>query len=132
MILPYAIAKAGPRQGEPNDTAVRSVLDPAQPIPPGAIWIDMVEPTASEDRKVEIFVGAAAPSKAEPDYTEPPEAQYAEGAVRYMHASIVSETGRLALWFWRRSCHTCSSGGSGGFDPLTPREETCPRRRSRR
>ncbi len=31
----------------------RKILDPVEPIPPGAIWIDMVEPTVDEDRKVE-------------------------------------------------------------------------------
>ena len=67
------------------------MLEPAEPIPPGAIWIDMIEPTAEEDRKVQDFVGVLVPTKADPDYAEPPEPHYAENGVRYLQASIVSE-----------------------------------------
>jgi len=91
VIVVYAIAKDPAANAGPAETVVRSILDPAEPIPLGAVWIDMIEPTAGEDRKVQDFVGAAVPSKADPDYTEPPEAQYAEDGVRYMSASVVSE-----------------------------------------
>ena len=67
------------------------MLEQAEPIPPGAIWIDMIEPTAEEDRKVQDFVGVLVPTKADPDYAEPPEAHYAENGVRYLQASIISE-----------------------------------------
>jgi magnesium transporter len=60
-------------------------------IPQGAIWIDLINPTVKEDRKVEDFVGGPAPSKSDPDYTEPLEALYAENGARYMHASVLSE-----------------------------------------
>ena len=58
---------------------------------PGAVWIDLVSPTAEEDKRVQAFVGAPVPTKADPDYTEPPEAHYSENGVRYMHASVISE-----------------------------------------
>jgi magnesium transporter len=60
-------------------------------MPPGAIWIDLFAPTVEEDCMVEEFVGAPIPTKADPDYTEPPETHYAENGVRYMHASVLSE-----------------------------------------
>jgi magnesium transporter len=69
----------------------RKILETAEPISPGAIWIDMIEPTIEEDKKVQTFVGALLPTKADPDYSEPPEAQYAENGVRYLHASVLSE-----------------------------------------
>jgi magnesium transporter len=69
----------------------RTQLKPAEPIPPGAIWIDLIAPTVEEDCTVEEFVGAPIPTKADPDYTEPPETHYAENNVRYLHASVLSE-----------------------------------------
>jgi magnesium transporter len=68
----------------------RKVLEAAEPVPPGAVWLDMVEPTVSEDQKVELFIGCKVPSRADPDFTEPPES-YAENGVRYLHGSFVSE-----------------------------------------
>ncbi len=56
----------------------RKVLEVAEPVPPGAVWLDMVEPTASEDHKVELCLGCKVPSRADPDFTEPPESYYAE------------------------------------------------------
>ena len=87
MIVVHAIVKPGSAAG----ALERRVLEPAEPIPPGAIWIDMIEPTADEDRKVQDFVGVLVPTKADPDYAEPPEAHYAENGVRYLQASIISE-----------------------------------------
>ena len=60
-------------------------------IPRSAIWIDLIEPTVEEDRKVQEFVGVPVPTKADPDYTEPPEAHYSENGVRYLHALFISE-----------------------------------------
>ena len=67
------------------------VLAAAEPVPPGAVWLDMVEPTAAEDRKVELYLGCKVPSRADPDFTEPPESYYAENGVRYLKGSVVSE-----------------------------------------
>jgi magnesium transporter len=69
----------------------RNILDRAEPIPPGAVWIDMVEPTSDEDQKVERFLSCKVPSRSDPDFTEPAESYYAENGVRYLHASVVSE-----------------------------------------
>jgi magnesium transporter len=66
-------------------------LEVDETIPQGAIWIDLINPTVEEDRKVEDFVGGPVPTKSDPDYTEPLEAHNAENGARYMHASVLSE-----------------------------------------
>jgi magnesium transporter len=76
---------------EPGAAVTRKVLEAVEPIPDGTIWIDLVEPTVEEDRKVQDFVGAPIPTRTDPDYAEPPETHYAENGVRYLQASILSE-----------------------------------------
>ncbi len=92
MIIIHSVAKPPAAQ---DIAGVASVvcrqLGPNEPIPQGAIWIDLVEPTMEEDKRVQAFVGVAVPTKADPDYTEPPEAHYAENGVRYLHALFISE-----------------------------------------
>jgi magnesium transporter len=70
--------------------ALKELAD-GETIPLNAIWIDLTQPTIEENQKVQDFVGAAVPTKADPDYTEPLETFYAENGVRYMHASVPSE-----------------------------------------
>ena len=69
----------------------RKGLEPAEPILPSAVWIGLLEPTTEEDRKVQEFVGAPVPTRADPDYTEPPEAHYSENGVRCLHDLFISE-----------------------------------------
>jgi len=69
----------------------RHVLGTDEPIPEGTIWIDLVEPTIAEDQKVQHYVGAPVPTRVDPDFSEPPEAHYAENGVRYLQASVISE-----------------------------------------
>ncbi len=92
MIVVHATAKP-PAAEAP--TGVASVfcrqLQPTEPIPQGAVWIDLFQPTVEEDRKVQEFIGAPVPTKSDPDYTEPPEAHYSENGVRYLHALFISE-----------------------------------------
>src|ERR1700691_2540506 len=45
----------------------------------------------TQDQKVELSLGCKVPSRADPDFTEPPESYYAENGVRYLHGSFVSE-----------------------------------------
>ncbi len=92
MIIVHYLAKAG--QGADATaiaTVARKILEPAEPVPPGAVWIDMIEPTLPEDKEVQEYLGCKIPTRADPDYAEPPEAQYAEDGVRYLHASVISE-----------------------------------------
>jgi len=92
VIVVHSIAKpVAPKATDEPALVARKVLEPTEPIPPGAVWIDMIEPTMEEDQKVQAFVGAPVPTKADPDYTKPPEAIYAESGVRYLHALLISE-----------------------------------------
>ena len=93
MIIVHDIVKpATGCEGSATATVRRKLLEPSEPqIPPCAIWIDLIEPTAEEDRKVQEFVGVPVPTKADPDYTEPAEALYSENGVHYLHALFISE-----------------------------------------
>jgi len=83
--IPFAV-------GEQQCASItRKQVEVDETIPQGALWIDLIDPTIEEDRKVEDFVGGPVPTKSDPDYTEPLEAHYAENGARYMHASVLSE-----------------------------------------
>jgi magnesium transporter len=69
----------------------RKVLDPVEEIPEDSIWIDMIQPSMDEDQKVQRYVGAPIPTRADPDYSEPLETHYAENGIRYLQASLLSE-----------------------------------------
>ena len=71
----------------------------AEPLPADAVWIDLLEPTRDEDRKVEEHVGIAVPTHADMKDIEPSEILYAEHGARYMTARIISamETDRPTL-----------------------------------
>ena len=92
MIIVHYAVKTDPVAGTAASVRLeRKVLDPAEPVPPGAVWIDMVAPTMDEDRKVEAYLGCKVPSRSDPDFAEPAESYYAENGVRYLRASVVSE-----------------------------------------
>jgi magnesium transporter len=92
IIVHAIVTPAVASDGSATATVQRQVLDPSErQIPPNAFWVDLIEPTAEEDRKVQEFVGVPVPTKADPDYTEPPEAHYSENGVRYLHALFISE-----------------------------------------
>ncbi len=92
MIVAHYVMKTS-QVGETSGTSpvARKVLDLVEPVPAGAVWLDMVEPTVAEDQKVELYLGCKVPSRADPDFTEPPEAYYADNGVRYLQGSFVSE-----------------------------------------
>jgi magnesium transporter len=91
IVVHYAI-QTEPAAGTAASVRLeRKLLDPAEPIPPGAVWIDMIEPTFDEDRRVEGYLGCKVPSRSDPDFTEPAESYYAENGVRYLTAGVVSE-----------------------------------------
>jgi Mg2+ and Co2+ transporter CorA len=91
LIVHYAVNTDPGAATAPSVGLDRKILDPVEPIPPGAVWIDMVEPTVDEDQKVERYLGSKVPSRSDPDYAQPAESYYAENGVRYLHACVVSE-----------------------------------------
>jgi magnesium transporter len=93
VIIVHAIVKPADANSELAAATVRrQLLEPSElQVPASAIWIDLIEPTIEEDQKVQEFVGVPVPTKADPEYTEPPEAHYSENGVRYLHAPFISE-----------------------------------------
>ena len=91
MIVVYVNSNPCTLGEQHGATIVRKRLGADETIPPGAVWIDLIDPTVEEDRKVEGFIGGTVPTKSDPDYTEPLEAHYAENGTHYMHASVLSE-----------------------------------------
>jgi len=93
VIIVHAIVKPADANSELAAATVRrQLLEPSElQVPASAIWIDLIEPTIEEDQKVQEFVGVPVPTKADPEYTEPPEAHYSENGVRYLHALFISE-----------------------------------------
>ena len=57
---------------------------PGEPLPPDAIWIDLLEPTREEDKLVEKHLGIAIPTREEMADIEPSEILYQENNARYM------------------------------------------------
>lgn len=92
---PNARDKGGDRPGLSPHT-----LQAGEPLPPDALWIDLIEPTREEDRKVEAHLGIEIPTREEMSDIEPSEIIYAEQNARYMTARILcssdSEEPRLA------------------------------------
>jgi Mg2+ and Co2+ transporter CorA len=96
VIIVHEIMKpAAARDGSATATVRRQVFEPSEPqIPPGAIWIDLIEPTVEEDRKVQEFVGVPVPTKADPEYRAA-QAHYSENGVHYLHALFISEAQKV-------------------------------------
>ena len=67
----------------------RHVMRPGEPIPPDALWIDLIEPTPQEDRLVESYLGISVPTREEMSDIEPSELLYTEEGARYMTARVV-------------------------------------------
>jgi magnesium transporter len=76
-----------------------SVIDPAKgDIPPGATWIDLLEPTREEEQLVERTVGLDVPTRDEMNEIEPSSRLYERGEAIYMTLSTLFgvEEGRPA------------------------------------
>jgi magnesium transporter len=70
----------------------RHILASGESLPPAALWIDLIEPTREEDRKVEDFLGIAIPTRDEMEDIEPSNLLYVENAARYMTARILCQS----------------------------------------
>jgi len=119
LIFVYSAAKLSPDAGA---VVSRKLLTDAESIPADAVWIDLIEPTADEDHRVETALGVVIPTYADPDYTEPPEAHYSENGARYLHAYLfTSRDGppvALGVTFviTDTALVTVRYGNSGAFD----------------
>jgi magnesium transporter len=85
--------------GDSGPHLTQHMLEHEEPIPPDVVWIDLIEPTRDEDRKVEEYLGIAVPTREDIDYIEPSELLYTENGARFMTARLlvaVEEDPRIA------------------------------------
>ncbi len=71
------------------DHIVRVRLSPGDPIPADAVWIDLLQPTAEEDKLVERHLGISIPTREDMADIEPSELLYQEDGARYLTARLV-------------------------------------------
>jgi magnesium transporter len=71
----------------------RHILDSADQVPENAVWLDLINPTREEDRRVELALGIEIPTREESRNIEPSEVLYVENGVRYMSARILCQSG---------------------------------------
>ena len=76
-------------QTEVPGTLSRETLAIDQPIPPDALWIDLIRPSADEDRKTERFLGIEVPTREDQQDIEPSELLYAEHGARYLTTRLL-------------------------------------------
>ncbi len=71
----------------------RQSLGPSDAVPAEAVWIDLIDPSREEDRRVEVALGIEIPTREESRNIEPSEVLYVEDGVRYMSARILCQSG---------------------------------------
>ncbi|MBI2714013.1 MAG: magnesium transporter CorA family protein [Rhizobiales bacterium] len=73
-------------------TLERIVVDPGQPPPEEAVWIDLVTPTVQDDKLVEQLLGIAVPTREEMQEIEVSSRLYVENGARYMTATLMCQS----------------------------------------
>jgi len=74
----------------PSGTSLQRVpAAPGEPLPEGAVWIDMISPTAQEDKLAEGLFGIAVPTREEMQEIEVSSRLYVENGARYMTATLM-------------------------------------------
>jgi magnesium transporter len=74
----------------PSGFALKKV-DPVDPgsLPDGAVWVDLVKPSAQEDHAVERLAGIAVPTREDMQEIEISSRLYVENGARYMTATLM-------------------------------------------
>jgi magnesium transporter len=73
-------------------TLERIAVDPGQPPPEEAVWIDLMTPTVQEDKLVEQLLGIAVPTREEMQEIEVSSRLYVENGARYMTATLMCQS----------------------------------------
>jgi magnesium transporter len=77
----------------PRGTTLERVpLEAGKPPPDQAVWIDLVAPTAQEDKTVEQMLGIAVPTREEMQEIEVSSRLYVENDARYMTATLMCQS----------------------------------------
>src|SRR3981081_619318 len=74
----------------PSETSLKKVADAdLAALPERAVWIDLVKPTAAEDKAVEKLAGIAVPTREDMQEIEISSRLYIENGARYMTATLM-------------------------------------------
>ncbi len=77
----------------PQGTTLERVpVEAGEPLPPSAVWIDLVMPTVQEDKQVEKLLGIAVPTREEMLEIEVSSRLYVENGARYMTATLMCQS----------------------------------------
>ena len=74
----------------------RAPVEAGSPPPEATVWVDMVSPTALEDKLVEKFLGIAVPTREEMQEIEVSSRLYTENGARYMTATLMCQSDTAA------------------------------------
>lgn len=86
MLLIHGIC---PQHG---DRLIHRALAEDEAIPPGAVWIDLLNPTSLDDKRVEAHLGISIPTREEMHDLEPSEIIYTENGAHYMTARVICQS----------------------------------------
>src|SRR5213592_1058747 len=74
----------------PSESSLKKVTEAnLAALPENAVWIDLVRPTAEEDRAVERVAGIAVPTREDMQEIEISSRLYVENGARYMTATLM-------------------------------------------
>jgi len=73
-------------------TGLVRMLEAEAPVPDDAVWIDVFEPTADEERRVEAAIGHDVPTRAEMEEIEASSRLYRTPGATYMTATILASS----------------------------------------
>jgi magnesium transporter len=77
----------------PSDSSLKKVtVEDLSSLPEGAVWIDMVNPSALEDKSVERLAGIAVPTREDMQEIEISSRLYIENGARYMTATLMCQS----------------------------------------
>jgi magnesium transporter len=77
----------------PAESSLKKVkADDLASLPDGAIWVDLVNPTAAEDKAVERLAGIAVPTREDMQEIEISSRLYMENGARYMTATLMCQS----------------------------------------
>jgi magnesium transporter len=77
----------------PSETSLKkaNIEDPSK-LPDSAVWVDLVKPTAAEDRAVEKLAGIAVPTREDMQEIEISSRLYIDRGARYMTATLMCQS----------------------------------------
>jgi magnesium transporter len=77
----------------PSSSSLKKApVDDSAVLPDNAVWIDLVNPSAAEDRAVEKLAGIAVPTRDEMQEIEISSRLYIENSARYMTATLMCQS----------------------------------------